>query len=72
MLITLNESGIEEKGVKHSFFCTWSSITKIVETENLIILLTDLSKGIIIPNDKSSNLRTEITEYIGARIKPNL
>ncbi len=56
---SLTESGIVEKGENHRFECSWSSIIAIKETPNLVILLTDPAKGVIIPvNDISKRDET--------------
>ena len=72
MVISFDDDGVSEKGINHSLFYSWDSISKVIETKNLIIFLTDPVKGIIVPNDESSIKREEIIEYVKTKTNKDL
>ena len=72
MVISFDDDGVSEKGINHSLYYSWDSISKVIETKNLIIFLTDPVKGIIVPNDESSIKREEIIEYVKTKTNKDL
>ena len=59
---SLSQSGIVEEGENYRFDCSWKAIREIKETSNLVILLTDPAKGVMIPVDDDSR-RAEIIQF---------
>ena len=64
---SLTKSSIIEEGENYRFQCSWSSIIGIKETPNLVILLTDPAKGVMIPITDISK-RDEIIQFANQNI----
>lgn len=47
--LTVSDDGIATIGVLHRAECSWDAVVGILETENLVVFLTDPTKGYICP-----------------------
>lgn len=66
---TINSEGLKEAGGNHVFFASWDTFFELVETDNLLVLLTDPFKGVLISKaNLSEDEIEELTQFIVEQI----